>query len=350
MQAKGLTALVGVTILVVAGALAISLGGRSSPAPREAGEAVFPAFAGQIGEVANIKISGAGGPTTLQRRTQDAGPKTAERWLVAEKGGYPADPARVRQLLLGFAELRLVEPKTSNPEFYPRLEVEEPGAAGGHSRRVELANDAGQVFAALIVGKRSPDRLGTGADGLYLRRPGEAQSWLAQGTVDLPAETKDWLDKRVVSIAPARIRQVTLTQPDGTRLVLRREQEGGRFAIVDAPADAKVKSDTVLAEPAGVLDGLELSDVRPAAELPVPQDGVSRAEWMTFDGLTVTGESFDKDGATWVKLAASGNDKAADEAKDLADRTTPWVYGIFAYKAKPMQTKLADLVEPPKGS
>jgi len=27
---------------------------------------------------------------------------------------------------------------------------------------------------------------GSGADGLYIRRPGDAQSWLAQGSVDLP--------------------------------------------------------------------------------------------------------------------------------------------------------------------
>jgi hypothetical protein len=342
MQPKRLTALLTATILVAAAAIALSLGGRQTVVDAGSGQAVFAALRDKIGDVATVKVSGAGGNVTLERKSQG--------WTIAEKGGFPADLAKVNQVLLGFSELTLVEPKTRSAESYGRLDVEDPGKEGGHSRLVEIDDASGKKLGELIVGKRRPDRLGSGADGLYIRRPGDAQSWLAQGSVDLPAEIKDWLDKKIVSIAPARIGAVTLTHADGSTLVIKRDKEDAKFAVEGAPADSKFKSDAAVAEPAGVLDGLELSDVRPAAEVEFPSSGLSRAEWMTFDGLTITAETFDKDGASWLRLKASGSDKAADEAAAINARMASWTYAVFPYKSNAMKTKLADLVEAPKGS
>ncbi len=346
MQAKGLTALIAATIAVVIAAIALSLAGGQSAADARSGEMVFAGLGERLGDAAMVKITGAGGPVTLERHS--AG-KTTD-WLVAEKGGYPADPQKIRQTLLGFAELKLVEPKTDKAKLYKRLDVEDPGTKDGHSRLVEIDDAKGGKLGEIIVGKRRPDRLGTGADGLYIRKPGDAQSWLAQGSVDLPTDIKDWLDKNVAQIAAKRIRQVTLTHEDGSTLVLKRDKEDAKFTAEGAPADAKFKSDAALAEPAGVLDGVELNDVRKAADLPAPEKGVARAEWVTFDGLTITGETFKKDDSNWVRLKASGEGKAAEEAAALNARWAPWVYSVYEYKANAMKTKLADLVEAPKGS
>lgn len=351
MQAKGFVALLATTIIVVIVAVGLVIGGGRSTSEARSGEPVFGTLESHLGDIAALKVSGAGdGTATLQRH----GTGDKLDWTVAEKGGYPADPAKIRQVLLGFTELKLVEPKTRKPDMYTRLDVEDPGTDRGkdtsHSRLVELDDASGAKLGELIVGKRRPDSLGSGADGLYIRRPGDAQAWLAQGSVDLPTDTKDWLDKKIAGIAPTRIRQVTLTHADGTTLVLKRDKEDAKFAIAGAPADAKLKSDSAVAEPAGVLDGLELSDVKPAADMPVPADGVSRAEWITFDGLTVTGETFDKDGTSWLRLSAKGEGEKAAEAEQLNAGFAKWTYAVFAYKTNAMKTKLADLVEPPKAS
>lgn len=342
MQTKGLIALVAAAIVVAVVAVALSLGGTRSVAEAGSGQLVFTDLAGKIGDVAALKIGGAGGAVTLQR--------TEQGWTVAEKGGYPADPAKIRQVLLGFAELKLVEPKTRSTDSYNRLDVEDPGKEGGHARLVEIDDAAGGKLGELIVGKRRPDRLGSGADGLYIRRPGDAQSWLAQGSVDLPAETKDWLDKKIVSIAPTRVGAVTLTHADGSTLVIKRDKEDAKFTVAGAPPDTKFKPDSAIAEPAGALDGLELTDVRPAADMPVPGDGASRAEWTTFDGLTIIADTFEKDGTNWLRLQASGKDKTADEAAAINARTANWTYAVYPYKVNAMKTKLADLVEAPKPS
>jgi len=245
MQTKGLIALVVATVIVAGAAIALSLSGLRSVADAGSGQTVFANFAAKIGDVAIFKIVGTGGTVTLQRQSQG--------WTIGEKGGFPADPGRIRQILLGFAELKLVQPKTRSVDSYPRLDVEDPGKEGGHARLVEFDDATAAKLGELIVGKRRPDRLGSGADGLYIRRPGDAQAWLAQGSVDLPAESKDWLDKKIVSIAPSRIRAVTLTHDDGTTLIIKRDKEDAKFAVEGAPPDAKFKSDAAIAAAATMI-------------------------------------------------------------------------------------------------
>lgn len=345
MQKNGLIALLAVTVVVAGVAIWLALSGPATAVDANSGKPVFADLDQQIGKVAAIKISGTKGKVTIERQ----GVGKAERWIVAEKSGYPADAQKVRQTLLGFAELKFVEAKTREPASYARLDVEDPGKKGGRARLVELDDPSGKAVARLIVGKRRPDILGAGADGLYIRRPGEAQSWLAQGTVDLPDQMTDWLDKKVAAIPAARIEKVVLSHDDGSVLVIQRDKAGAKFAVADAPANTKFKSDDLIAEPAGVLDGLELTDVRKAADMPFPEKGVAKAAWTTFDGLTVTGTAFEKDGTGWLKLHAEGSDeKSRKEAAALDAKFAPWVFGVYPYKTHAMMTKLADLVEPAK--
>jgi hypothetical protein len=342
MQRNGLIALFVVTAIVVAGALALSVGSARTVADRGAGERVFPQLAAKVGDVASVTITRASGAFTLARQSNGG-------WGVAEKSNYPADGSKVRQTVLGLAELTLVEPKTAKTESYPRLEVED-AKEGAKSSLVTLKDGSGGKLGELIVGKRRVDRLGTGIDGLYIRRPGEAQSWLAKGTIELQPDAKDWLDKKVVNVPAARVKSVTLTQPDGAKVVLQREKAEDKFAVADAPADAKMKSDYTVSEPGGTLDNLELTDVAPEASVPVPSEGVYQAEIATFDGLTVKVRVFEKDGTNWLRLAATGTGDAEKEAKEITEKVSPWAYAVAPYKANPLKTKLADLIEPPKSS
>jgi hypothetical protein len=296
---------------------------------------VLPSVAARPAEIGTIAVRRDKGTLTLERGQSG--------WTVAERNHYPADPGKVRQALIGLAELKLVEAKTRKAELYKRLEVEDV-REGSKSAAVEVKDANGQSMARLIVGKRRPDRLGTGADGIYIRRPGEAQAWLAQGSLDLTGEAKDWLDKKVVSIPSGKVKSVTIAQPDGATLTIARETPDGKFAVADAPADARWKGETTIAEPAGGLENVELSDVATLEQQPVPEDA-HVATFVTFDGLTVKAATWSKDETTWLRLDASGS--GADE---IAAKTGKWVYAIPAWKANPLKTKLADLVEPPKSS
>ena len=81
-------------------------------------------------------------------------------------------------MLLGLADLTLVEPKTERPELFPRLDLDDP--SNGKSTLTSGQDRTGGTVAELIVGKRRSDRLGGGNDGVYLRKPGEtAPGWRA---------------------------------------------------------------------------------------------------------------------------------------------------------------------------
>src|SRR5271166_3876763 len=159
MQRQGLLALLLATVVVIVAAVAVVLGNSGSAGEARSGEVVLAGFASHIGDVAGLKITYVGGSMTLQRK--DEGEKHV--WTIAEKAGYPVDPAKIREVLLGFAELTLVEPKTRKKELYARLDVEDPGTDRGkeygHSRGIEVTDAKGGELASLIVGKRRPDSL-----------------------------------------------------------------------------------------------------------------------------------------------------------------------------------------------
>ena len=130
----------------------------------------------------------------------------------------------MRRLLLGLADLSLVEPKTRRPELLSRLDLDDPG--NGKSTLVRLRNRTGGTVAELIVGKTRRGRLGGGNDGVYVRKPGDKQAWLAAGSLELPADLVGWLDRRIIDVPAGRIASVTLTGSDGTVLGLRRDGAG----------------------------------------------------------------------------------------------------------------------------
>jgi hypothetical protein len=279
--------------------------------------------------------------------------RDGDSWLVAEKGNYPANAAKISQVVRAMADLTLVEPKTQNPDLYPRIEVEDPG--NGKSAMVAVKDKSGGDLAQAIVGKRRYDRLGAGNDGVYLRKPGEAQSWLARGTLDPSGDPASWLDRHIIDISEKKIAKVTLTQPDGTqpdgsKLVIGRAAPDASFAVEDAPADTKFKSESTIGGPAAALETLDLDDVKPAGELPVPDKDVVTASFTTFDGLTVDLRLMERDKSNWIAISATGSASAEPEAKKIEEKVSRWTYEIPAYKANLLKTKLADLVEPAKGS
>ena len=300
----------------------------------------FPGLADKVGEVASVAVRRTGLGLTFVRQ--------GDAWLVQQKGDYPAAPGKIRQIILAVADMTLVEPMTRLPNLYSRLEVEDPGK--GKATLLTLKNKSGAVLARLIVGKRRFDRLGAGKDAVYVRKPGDRQSWLARGSLDFSDTPANWLDRGIVDLSDSRVAKVSLTQPDGSILVLDRADPKAKFAVVGAPANAKYKDQTALGEPAMALESLDLDDVRPAAKLPVPTTGVTTASYTTFDGLRVDLKLFQHDNKDWIALAATGSGKAAPEAKKIDQRVSRWVYRIASYKAKMMQTRLADLLASPKGS
>jgi hypothetical protein len=338
MQKRGFLLLLATTIVLVATAAYAVMSGPRAVSTAAPSQRVFPDLASRLGDLAWMRLS--------RGQTKTDFTSVGGRWVLVEKGNYPAAPAKVRQLLLGLAELTLVEPKTAKTELFGRLDLDDPSI--GKSTLITLRDRTGTTVAELIVGKVRRDRLGGGADGVYIRKPNENRTWLARGSFDLPDGVAGWLDRRILDIPPARIASVTLAGGDGPPLVLKREAPAGKFAVADPPDGATFKPDA-LAEPAGALAGFDLDDVKPAAELARPDSGVATAEFATLDGLTAKLRIVTQDGVDWVTVEVSGSGAAEADGKAINDKVARWAYAIPAHRAKLLRTRLADLTEPAKG-
>lgn len=293
----------------------------------EVDQPLFPGLVDRLEQVARIEAQTNSGTVTLRR--------DGDVWRVEQRHGFPANGNQVRSVARGLAALRIVEAKTAASERLPRLELDEPGRENAKGRRVTLKDASGSVLASAILGKTRYDLYGGGRGGIYVRRDGESQAWLAAGEVDLPADDLGWIDTTIVDLPEYRIRKVTLGAGGPDPIVLSRADDTQDFSLDRVPEGRKADVGE-LSRVAATLASLTLQDVQPAAAKPVPDDA-PLARFETFDGqvvairLLVEGEG---DAVQhWVRLTAEPPVAAAPapspaaslpaEATDPAEPTEP---------------------------
>lgn len=343
MRQRHLLILLAVTALAVALAVESSVGGPSAQSDPLVGTLVFPGLSQQLGSVNRVTMVHGAQKAILKR--------AANGWQIEDKGGWPADATHVRHLLLGLAELRYVEPKTREPALYARLGVEGAGKPESKSTLLTVADAKGKLLADIIAGNSKYDELGGGDDGLYVRKPGDVQSWLARGSLGLTGDNSIWLDKTLFDVPAATIKEAVFIAADTQAVAIVRAAAGDRFHLTSPiPKGKKLKDGDPLAEPAGALASLELADVQPAAAFTWPTTGGAHARFMTFDGLTVTLDIADQGKTTWVRIVAAGSGDAAAKAQAINAKVHGWVFAFPDYKTGLFKTTLAGLIEPAKPS
>ncbi len=343
---RGITvAGLGVVTVIVLGATAAVVAERQPATSLAEGERLFPGLEDKLAGAATIEVAKHGATFVLARR--------GDAWVVPDKSDYPARADMVRKALVGLAELETVDAKTRNPELYGRLDLQDVAADG--SKAVEIAVKDGQngVLAGLLVGKKRATSVGaagaTSAEMVYVRKAGDAQTWLARGQLDVRDGELDWIQRDIVDLAGAKIASVELTKPGAKPFaVVRDRHEDKDFKLHDVPANKVVKSQWDVNAIANVLESMTLDDVAKDGTLALgAPTGADR--FHTWDGLTVTVTLLPKDKETWVKIEAAGDGPAAAQAKQIAARTAGWVYKIPDYKRDKLLAKLDDLVQdPPK--
>jgi hypothetical protein len=310
--------------VILAGATAVSLAlaigaivGRDVPVTAQpAATALFPGLIDRANEVRTVRVTGPDARTI----TLEAG---EQGWKLKEKGGYPVKAEEVRKLVLGLAGLQLVEAKTAQPDRLQRLELEDPaGGKDAKSRLIELLAQDGQPVASAVVGKSKPGLYGGGRSGVYVRRAGEAQSWLAAGSLELPGDGLDLAERQVVDFPMTRIARVTLGLGGPSPIRIHRPDTDTLPYDVDAapPEGREIDRDKV-EQVAGSLGLLTFQDVKPVAGLALPPDA-RRTRYETFDGLAVevTAARIGEGDAAerWVTLSVAALDPATAAAPSPA--------------------------------
>ena len=129
-------------------------------------------------------------------------------WGVADRGGYPVQDTKLRGLLTALTELRLMEPRTSDPAEFSRLGRGRPDERQRrHRRSAACAGCRRQADRGVIVGHRRMRTQGNVPEQVFVRRPDDNQSWLAEGGLQADADPQVWLDRDIMNISHTLIDQ-----------------------------------------------------------------------------------------------------------------------------------------------
>ena len=303
-----------IAALAIAVATAIQVGRKPASEGAQVAQPLLPELREHINDVSAVTLTGGGDKpiATLE--------KGAAGWSVKEKGGYRADAGKLREFLLKLADASLLEPKTQSDKRYAELGVEDVKAADAKGVLVGLAGLAKPT--QVILGHYNARSAGT-----FVRRAGEAQSWLAKGNLSADANVANWLDKALADIPATRLREVVLTAPDGKVVRAYKDQEGdANFKVAGVPKGRELSSEYAANGLGTALAGLRFDDVFAAPDAAPPADGkVNKAHFAAFDGLVVDATAWKKDEKLYARFAVSLDEKAAqaklaaDQAKARAD-------------------------------
>ena len=292
-------------------------------------EAALPGLRDNVNAVKSIKLTGAEGKTIATLVKGEGG------WAIAEKDGFPAEHAKVRELLLKLSDATLIEPKTANKELHAKLGVQDVAAKGATGVLVEIEGLAKPV--ALIVGNFN----GRGGDGTFVRRPGEDRSWLAKGNLTFDKDAANWLARELTDVPASRIAEATVTRNGKTLRVFKKTASDPNYQVADLPKGRELASEFVANGIASVLAGLRFDDVRKAGTIAPPADAWD-VTYKTFDGLIVTAKAWEAEGKAYANLHAE-LDPATSEAFVIAEQTI----AKNDYEAKKQETAAKAAAEAP---
>ena len=276
--ARSILILAAVTAIVVGAVLSVD---RESSTAARSGEIVFPGLLDQVNSVVRVRVTGNEGKFTL---TQDR-----DTWVVEEKERYAADPDRVHKLLLGAAGMKRVEPKTSNPELYPKLWLEDPSSKDAKSVRFVLENASDAELANWVLGDRRPSKSDASRTELYIRVADDPLAWLVEGSVPGGQKIIDWLDRPVARIDRERLRAVEVVHADGTVIAVNKSLPADAdFALRDIPADREADSQYRINDIGRFLEDLRFEDVAPSSSLDFAGSLDKQVQAATFDGCAFT--------------------------------------------------------------
>jgi hypothetical protein len=338
---RNLAILAGVAIVTVVLAVLGLAHQASLTARHENPELFFPGLDTRIRDVAQIRIRSKKGAV-------DVVFKPARSWVVASQDDYPASHEQVHQTLVALATLTTLERKTARADWFPYVDLVAP-EQGGNGTEITLYDEHGATIASVITGKSVDIGDPDGAVGLFVRRPGETQSWLARSFFEPKSAPGDWLDKDVMSIDRARIQETDVDPISGPFYVVRRDKASDAdFKLTEVPKGRELAYDGAPDTVAAAVADFSFDDVKPARYLDFSDPAhTARLISKTFDGLIVSVNVIQVGQNYWATISAEGTTSdARNEAREIDARASGWAYKLPASKGQQFMTPLESLLKP----
>jgi hypothetical protein len=336
MTRRRLIVLMVAALVAISGALYLSTQRNLARDPR--GSAFLPSLASEVNTVTSLSVlKGSATPTVTVH-------KQGEQWTVAERGDYPADLPKLRKLLLALSDAKVREEKTSNPDNYAIIGVEDPSLPGATGAQIDLVAKDGKH--GVIVGK-------TAGQGNFVRRAGEKTSYVVEPGISFEAEPRYWIDTSLLDIPTDKIQSIDTKPATGPAYTVRRVPEGdGKPADAkpgnSAPAAAKFVLDAVpsgrqaadpqsLAPSSTAFSSLAADDVAAASSIDFSKPSTVTITLTDGSVITLTGAVVgDK---RWIRVAAPKD-------ASLSAKTGGRAFEITGYRYDGMFRSLEQLLVP----
>ncbi len=298
------------------------------------GEKLFPGFDRDANQVGQLAIQQ--GEKKLEFH------KAKGNWTIANRGGYPAKTESVQQLLVRIARAELVEAKTKDPERYGLLELEDPSGKDAQSKLIGLRDANGKTIGELVVGKRRQSAFGQGRSGVYVRRPGNDQTWLSNVTIQPTFDVSDWVEPVFFRIGDAKVKTLTLQTPDGGEVQIvadeskkdDKKEDVYKFATI--PDGKQLKKDVDASVIVRGLQTFELTDVRKRADAKLPKDAITIPAVIEMEkGMKLQAELVRiGEDDRWLSLKVLEDGKDAKAAKSFREKLDGWQFKIADWRAR----------------
>jgi hypothetical protein len=300
----------------------------------------LPGFAAHANDAVRMEIKG--------HDASFVAVKTASGWVLADRGNYPVNEEEARQTLITLGQLTTIAPKTARADWLHYVALDDPPKGTGSDIRVLDAS--GTVLAHLVFGNVE-DLGGSAGSAVFVRRPGETQSWLASAVFPLHGDIASWMQKNLFDVGPGRLQQVVVKPADGPGYTVGHMVPAEPVHVIEPAVNSREGSEPdpqVINELGFAVASFAIADVRPAAGMDF--SAATRVSARTFDGLAVNFELVRRDGGIWARISATPAPKApeavAQEAAGINARTAGWAFRLPPEKGEVMLTSLKRLMTP----
>jgi hypothetical protein len=328
-----------------------------------------------VNDVAQITIKSGADTVDLARQNN--------LWRVHERGDYPASFPQISELLLKFADLKIVQNEEVGPSQMARFELPSPDIGTNAATAIEFKDQNGKSLGSLWLGKKhmkkpgaNPQFPGMGdegwPDGRYVMAAGSGHdvALISDPLENVQAKPDQWLNKDFLSVDKPGV--IAVRFPEATNSwKLTRASETNDWQLADAKPGEKLDSSKI-SSVTSPLSSASFNDVAPLASAVSGSNTVLSIQ--TFDGFSYVAKISPKHDdnypvtftitATLPAARAAAKDEKPDDKtrldkefqarqKTLADKLakeqafTNWVYQMPAFSLDEILKTRSQLLEEP---
>lgn len=297
-------AFIAVTVVAVVAAVVISQ--QRAPQTSKETSLLFPDLAAKVNEVSELQVRDALSELTVRR--------VSGTWRVAEGDDYPALVDKVKQTVVGAADLRIVAEKTQNPDLHKRLGVEDLESKGAESHLLTLKSD-GEELASFIKGKARRSQSPSHSPGFYARLPGQSQALLVEGGLEISTDVAEWIERDIVDIEGVEVSDIRISHREGPEVILKRETPEDDLVMQNIPEGKEQESEYAIVRLAGLMANIYVNGVKRADRFAsaAPEANI---EVKTFDGLLATAQVYVEDEKTYAQFSFAAAPEVPEEGAE----------------------------------